>query len=110
MRKTKLITSPVRSGAQIYAPDGDLVIMSGVNAGAEVIADGHIHIYGPLRGRALAGAQGDETARIFCQSLEAELISVAGCYLVKDNFNVPDHQGSMIQIFLEDQHINIEGI
>ena len=109
-RKTKLITTPIRSGAQIYAPDSDLIILSAVNAGAEVIADGHIHVYGPLRGRALAGARGDESARIFCKSLEAELISIAGCYLVKDNLKVPTGDAAMVQVYLEDQHINIEGI
>lgn len=80
----RTITRPVRSGQQIYAEGGDLVILGAVSAGAEVIADGSIHVYGALRGRALAGARGNESARIFCQSLEAELLSIAGCYRVLD--------------------------
>lgn len=108
-RKTKIMTKAIRSGAQVYAPDGDLIIMAAVNAGAEVIADGNIHIYGPLRGRALAGAQGDQSALIFCQELEAELISIAGRYLIKENLQLPDsYAGGMLQIALEDQHINIK--
>jgi septum site-determining protein MinC len=81
---TKLITQPVRSGQQIYAQGGDLVILAPVSAGAEVLADGHIHIYAPLRGRALAGVQGNTQARIFCQQLEAELIAIAGHYKVSE--------------------------
>lgn len=80
-----LVTQPVRSGQQIYARGGDLVITAPVSTGAEVIADGHIHIYAPLRGRALAGVNGDKSARIFCSCLEAELVSVAGQYCVNEN-------------------------
>lgn len=86
----KVITTPVRSGQQIYAPGGDLVVLAPVSAGAEILADGNIHVYGPLRGRALAGVKGDGSARIFCQSLEAELISIAGNYKVNE-----DLQGSL---------------
>lgn len=75
-----LIDKPVRSGQQIYAEGGDLIITALVSQGAEVIADGHIHIYAPLRGRALAGAAGDTSARIFIQSMQAQLVSVAGIY------------------------------
>jgi len=85
----RVITSPVRSGQQIYAPGGDLVVLAPVSAGAEILADGNIHVYGPLRGRALAGVKGDTSARIFCQSLEAELISISGNYKVNE-----DLQGS----------------
>lgn len=80
---TKLITKPVRSGQQIYAP-GDLIVVSQVSAGAEVLAEGNIHIYGALRGRALAGIKGDTQARIFCRSMEAELVSVAGNFMLSD--------------------------
>lgn len=83
---TVLITEPVRSGQQIYAENGDLIILSSVSHGAELLADGHIHIYGALRGRALAGVTGDQSARIFCQSLEAELISIAGHYKISEDF------------------------
>lgn len=109
-RATKVITAPVRSGTQVYAPDGDLIILAAVNAGAEVVADGNVHVYGALRGRALAGARGDKAARIFCRSLQAELISIAGCYLVKEDLRLPRGNPSMVQIYLEDQHINIEGV
>lgn len=81
---TKVITSPVRSGQQIYSP-GDMVILASVSAGAEVLAAGNIHVYGALRGRALAGVRGDESARVFCQSQEAELISVAGEFMIDEN-------------------------
>lgn len=82
---TKLVTEPVRSGQQIYARGGDLIVLAPVSHGAELLADGHIHIYGPLRGRALAGVSGDETAHIFCQYLEAELISIAGQYKISED-------------------------
>jgi len=81
---TQVIDTPVRSGQQIYV-QGDLIVLSSVSAGAEILADGNIHVYGALRGRALAGLQGDETARVFCQSQEAELIAIAGHYLVDED-------------------------
>jgi len=77
---TVFIERPLRSGQQVYARGGDLVVLAAVNAGAEVIADGNIHIYAPLRGRALAGASGDTQARIFTTCFEAELVSIAGVY------------------------------
>ncbi len=92
---TQVIDTPVRSGQQIYTK-GDLIILSSVSAGAEVLADGNIHIYGALRGRALAGVQGDESARIFCQSQEAELIAVAGQYVVDEDLRA-QHWKSPIQ-------------
>lgn len=81
---TRLITQPVRSGQQIYAPGGDLIVMAPVSAGAELLADGHIHVHGALRGRALAGINGDSRAMIYCKSLEAELVSVAGQYQISE--------------------------
>ncbi|MDC0662580.1 septum site-determining protein MinC [Marinobacter sp. SS21] len=84
-RPTKIVSQTVRSGQQIYAPDGDLVILAPVQAGAEVLAAGNIHVYGPLRGRALAGIHGAPGARIFCQSLEAELVSIAGQYKISED-------------------------
>ncbi len=84
---TKIITEPVRSGQQVYARGGDLIVLAPVSHGSELLADGHIHIYGPLRGRALAGVTGDSTARIFCQSLEAELISIAGEYKISEDID-----------------------
>lgn len=83
-RTSKVVTRPVRSGQQIYAEGADLIVMAQVSEGAEVLADGNIHIYGTLRGRALAGVKGDESARIFCQSLDAELVSIAGNFILQD--------------------------
>ncbi len=85
MVESRMITAPVRSGQRIYARNSDLIITAQVSAGAEVIADGCIHIYGSLRGRAIAGAQGDESARIFCRDLQAELLAIAGRYKVADD-------------------------
>lgn len=102
-----LVRQPVRSGQQIYARGGDLVVMASVSAGAEVLADGHIHIYGPLRGRALAGVQGDVQARIFCQSLEAELVSIAGAYRISEDMQAIQ-QGQPVQVFLDGEALCIE--
>ena len=106
----KIITKPIRAGSQVYAKDGDLIILAAVNPGAECIADGNIHIYGPLRGRALAGARGNTSARIFCQSLEADLISIAGNYVVSEDLVVPKTNSAMLQIFLKDDALQIEGL
>lgn len=84
-RPAKMITRPVRSGQQVYAEGADLIVLAQVSQGAEVLADGNIHVYGPLRGRALAGARGDTSARVFCQAMQAELISVAGNFLLSDS-------------------------
>ncbi|WP_419174617.1 septum site-determining protein MinC [Desulfosediminicola sp.] len=90
---TKVINQPVRSGQQVFAPEGDLVILSSVNAGAEVLAAGNIHIYGALRGRALAGINGDSTSRIFSLQSDPELIAIAGEYMVNESLdqNVLNH-------------------
>lgn len=84
MAPTKVVRTPIRSGQQVYAKDGDLVILNHVSAGAEVIADGSIHIHGTLRGRAIAGASGQKEARIICHDLQAELVSIAGNYWLSD--------------------------
>jgi septum site-determining protein MinC len=80
-----IVDTPVRAGQRIYARGADLIITAGVNNGAEVIADGSIHIYGPLRGRALAGATGNTEARIFALAMEPELVSIAGTYRTFEN-------------------------
>lgn len=100
-RPTRVVRQPVRSGQQIYAQGGDLIVMAPVNAGAEVIADGNIHIYAPLRGRALAGVQGDVSARIFAQSMEAELLSIAGNYQVYEESLPGAVRGKAVQVYLE---------
>ena len=79
-----VVTGPLRSGQRVYARQSDLIVMGVVSRGAEVIADGNIHVYGPLRGKAMAGARGDAKARIFSTSLDAELVAVAGIYRVMD--------------------------
>ena len=92
--------APVRCGQQVYAENRDLTVLTTVGAGAEVIADGSIHIYGALRGRALAGAQGNEKARIFCREFHAELVAVAGHYKVLED--IPkDLRGKAVQVWLE---------
>ena len=105
--RSRIINHPVRSGQQIYAPEGDLIILGAVSAGAEVIADGNIHVYGALRGRALAGAKGDGEAWIFCQSLEAELISIAGRYRISEQID-PADRGKAMQIHLVDDRLIID--
>ena len=104
--KSRLVTQPVRSGTQIYARGADLVVTAAVSAGAEIMADGNIHVYAALRGRALAGAGGDAEARIFCSRLEAELISIAGRYLVSDQLP-PEQRGFPVQIALVDDRLTI---
>ncbi|WP_414040535.1 septum site-determining protein MinC [Acidithiobacillus sp. M4-SHS-6] len=100
-----LIAHPVRSGQRNYARNGDLVCLATVNAGAEIIADRNIHVYGPLRGRALAGVNGDENARVFCMALEAELVSIAGLYRTLE----PDHPlwGKAAQIYSREDQLHI---
>ena len=83
--RTLIIEKPVRSGQRIYADAGDLVLLAGVSSGAEVMAEGHIHAYGALRGRAMAGVSGNTEANIFCRELGAELVSIAGRYRVSEN-------------------------
>jgi septum site-determining protein MinC len=104
---TKVITRPVRSGQQAYARGGDLIVLALTSSGAELIADGNIHVYGALRGRAIAGACGDAGARIFCRSLEADLVSIAGNWQVRDD--MPDGLiGKPAQISLRDEKLIIE--
>ena len=101
--------TPVRSGQQIYADNRDLTVLTTVGAGAEVIADGSVHIYGPLRGRALAGAQGNEQARIFCREFHAELVAIAGHYKVLED--VPKTlRGKAVQVWLEAGQIHIAAL
>jgi len=102
-----VVDKPVRSGQQIYAKGRDLVVLAPVGQGAEVIADGNIHIYAPLRGRALAGVMGNEGARIFCKELRAELISVAGLYRVSEDLPENLH-GASAQIRLSGRQLVIE--
>jgi septum site-determining protein MinC len=105
--QTLVIDKPLRSGQQIYAK-GDLVVLGLVSYGAEVIAEGNIHIYAPLRGRALAGVHGNHDARIFCTCLEPELISIAGIYRTTENPLPADVLGKPVQIWLDEEKLMIE--
>lgn len=99
---TMIVDKPLRSGQRVYARGGDLVLTAMVSAGAEVIADGSIHIYAPLRGKALAGATGNPAARVFCTCFEAELVSVAGMYRTFED-GVPEKlRGQPVSVWLED--------
>jgi len=103
---TRLITQPIRSGQRVHAEGSDLIVTAHVSAGAEIIADGHIHVYGTLRGRALAGAKGDTTSRIFCNDLQAELIAIAGQYQVSENMD-DSIRGLPVQVYLENHSLMI---
>ncbi|QEA12815.1 septum site-determining protein MinC [Comamonas flocculans] len=105
---TMVIDKPVRSGQQIYARGGDLVVLAIVSFGAEVIADGSIHVYAPLRGRAMAGARGDAGARIYTTCLEPQLVSIAGMYRTTDNALPEDVRGKPAQVRLEGEKLIFE--
>jgi septum site-determining protein MinC len=106
--ENKLVTQPIRSGQRVYAK-GDLIVTATVSAGAEIMAEGNIHIYGSLRGRALAGVLGNVNSRIFCSDLQAELISIAGIYQISDDLSkYPAHKP--LQISLDNQTLIIKDI
>jgi septum site-determining protein MinC len=108
-RPGRMQRNAVRSGQQVYADNADLTVLSTVGAGAEVIADGSIHIYGNLRGRALAGAQGNTEARIFCREFNAELVAIAGHYKVLDD--IPKElRGKAVQVWLEQDQIKLAAL
>lgn len=104
---TVVIDRPIRTGQQVYAENADLIVLGLVSEGAEIIADGNIHVYGPLRGRALAGASGNKQARIFVQSMQAELVSVAGIYRVFDQKLPPHLDHHAVQVYLQDDRLVI---
>lgn len=104
-----LVSSPVRSGQRVIAPQGDLIVTTTVSSGAEIMAAGNIHVYGTLRGRALAGIEGDKNARIFCQHLEADLVSIAGIYQINDDF--PDElRNTPVQVQIQNSEMHITTI
>ena len=107
---TMIIDTPVRSGQRIYARGSDLIVTATVNAGAEVIADGSIHVYAPLRGRALAGASGDANARILSTAMEAELVSIAGVYRTFDEGWPKELAGKPAQVLLKDERLELRAI
>ncbi|MBV8380772.1 MAG: septum site-determining protein MinC [Paucibacter sp.] len=108
--RTLVVDRPLRSGQQVYAKGADLVVLAAVNPGAEVIADGSIHVYAPLRGKAIAGARGNTEARIFAASLEAELIAIAGIYRTTEN-PLPAHVlGKAAQVRLDGEKLVMEAL
>ncbi len=109
-RPTVFVSTPIRTGQQVYAEGADLIVTGMVSEGAEIIADGNIHVYAPMRGRALAGADGKRDARIFIHSMQAELVSVAGIYR---NFeqDLPEHlHKKPVQVYLQDDRLVISAI
>jgi len=105
-KHNKIIHQPIRSGQQVYAPDGDLILLGPISVGSEVLADGNIHVYGTLRGRALAGVKGDIEARIFCSNLEAELVSIAGRYRTIEELE-PENRDKPVQLYLSEDRLII---
>jgi len=103
----RLVTEPVRSGQQVYATESDLIVTAPVSRGAELLADGNIHVYGPLRGRALAGMGGDRSTRIFCRHFDADLISIAGFYMVSEQMDA-QFIGKPVQISLAGERLIFE--
>lgn len=101
-----VVDAPVRSGQTIFYPQGDVIVVGPVSSGADVIAGGSIHIYGALRGRAMAGAYGEAQARIFCRRLEAELLAIGGVYLTADEME-SEMLGKNVQIWLDRDDVKI---
>lgn len=104
-----IIREPVRSGQSVIFPEGDVTVVGSVASGAEVIAGGSVHIYGALRGRALAGSLGNASARIFCRKLEAELLAIDGIYTTADEL-APDLHGQSVQLWLDGDAIRAQKI
>jgi len=102
-----VVTTPVRGGQVIHAHNNDLVVLAPVNPGAQVIADGHLHVYAPMRGRGVAGAKGLPGARIFCQKLEAELLAISGAYVMADEIP-PAMRGRAVQVYLENGECRLQ--
>ena len=107
--QAKLVNKPIRSGQRVYAGGRDLIVLASVSSGAEVIADGNIHVYGALRGRALAGVRGNQEARIFCLKHQAELVAIAGQYRVSEQLEA-SHADAPTQVYLAEKKLLIERI
>ncbi|WP_066723227.1 MULTISPECIES: septum site-determining protein MinC [Hyphomicrobiales] len=104
-----IVTQPVRSGQSLFFPEGDVTIVGSVASGAEIVAGGSIHVYGTLRGRALAGTMGNASARIFCSRLEAELLAIDGFYKTAEDME-PELRGKAVQIWLEGETFKVGSI
>ena len=109
-RPALVIDKPLRSGQRVYAKGGDLIVLAVVSYGAEVIADGNIHVYAPLRGRAAAGALGDTGARIFTTCMEAQLLSIAGIYRTTETELNPDVLGKPAQVRLDGEKLVVQAL
>ena len=109
-RATLVIDKPLRSGQQVYAKGADLVVLAAVNFGAEVIADGHIHVYAPLRGRAIAGARGNADARIFSTCMAPQLVSIAGIYRTTETELPAEVQSRPAQVRLDGERLLVEAL
>jgi len=105
-----LITRPLRSGQRVYARGTDLTVVGSVSAGSEILADGNIHVYGPLRGKAMAGARGNTAARIFTTQFDPELIAIAGVYQVVEQKLAPKLANRPVQVWLADERLRIEAL
>lgn len=104
-----VVSQPVRSGQSLHHAEGDVTIIGSVASGSEVVAGGSIHVYGALRGRALAGTMGNSTARIFCRKLEAELIAIDGFYMTAEDME-PGLRGKAVQVWLEGERIKVAAL
>lgn len=107
MTPSIVIREPVRSGQSVIFPEGDITIVGSVASGAEVIAGGSVHVYGALRGRVMAGSLGNDSARIFCRKLEAELLSIDGIYMTADELS-PELQGQSVHLWLDGDEIKAQ--
>ena len=110
LRTALIVDKPLRSGQRVYAKGGDLIVLAVVNVGAEVIADGNIHVYAPLRGSAAAGALGDTAARIFTTCMDAQLISIAGIYRTTETELSPQVLGKPAQVRLDGERLVVEAL
>ena len=106
VQRLLVLDRPVRSGQQVYCPHGDIVVLQHTSAGSELLAGGSVHVYGALRGRVMAGVQGDTQARIFCERLEAELIAIAGRYRLLDDIE-SNLKGQAVMIYLDQEKLKI---
>ncbi|AHF00968.1 septum site-determining protein MinC [Thiomicrospira aerophila AL3] len=102
-----MVRGAVRSGQQVVAKNRDLIVKGAVNPGAEVIADGHVHVYGPMRGKLFAGSNGNRDARIFVHKLDAELVCIAGFFLLADDIQ-PQYRGEAVEIYLADESLRFD--
>ena len=109
LKTAMLITHSVRSGQQVYAQDRDLIVMGSVNAGAEVMADGNIHVYGTIRGKAFAGSQGETSARIFAQKLDPELVCIAGLYQLSEDI-ADEHKKTFMEVTLLNDQLQFKAL